>query len=159
MSTYLLYLLLLILHPFHISVCDIEHNPEQNSLQISHKIFLDDLEEAINSANQTSYDLYEPKDPELVDRLIGNYILDHFQVMVDRVQPEISYLGHEKDLDAAWCYVEIKGVNKIKNLQVINNILFEIHEDQTNIVHVSYNGVTKSTRLAGDKYQDTIDFE
>jgi hypothetical protein len=147
------------LHPFHVSVCEIEHNSEANTLQITHRIFLDDLEQAINDANKSNFDLYEPRNPQLVDKLIGEYIGEHFQLTVNGNPVTCNYLGHESDLEAAWCYVEVKGVKTIEEVSVFNSILFETFADQSNIVHISYGGTTRSFQLAGEKKSDAIRFE
>ena len=36
------------LHPFHVSVCDVDFKEESKSIQVSQRIFLDDLEKALN---------------------------------------------------------------------------------------------------------------
>jgi len=152
-------LMVFALHPFHVSVCEIEHNSEAQSLQITHRIFLDDLEQAINDANKSYFDLYEPQNPQLVDKLIKEYIEEHFQLTVDGQVVTGNYLGHEADLEAAWCYVEVRNVSTLSKVTILNTILFETFSDQANIIHVTFNGVTHSTQLAGEKKSDTLTFE
>jgi len=42
---------------------------------------------------------------------------------------------------------------------VFNSIIQETHEDQSNLVHVTYKGPVKSLRLLRDKPVDILTFE
>ena len=51
MRLFLLYSVLigvyLIFHDFHVSVTDLEHNAQNQTVEVSHRIFIDDLEMAL----------------------------------------------------------------------------------------------------------------
>ena len=42
-------------HPFHVSVCEIYHNSKTNSLEISMKLFTDDLELSIQQKGHADF--------------------------------------------------------------------------------------------------------
>ncbi len=146
-------------HPFHISVCEIQHSSDAKTLQVSHRIFVDDLETALNQTYSTQLDVYNPTDPEELTRLIGDYVLNHFKIIVNGKELNGVFLGNEVEEDGMWCYIEYKKVKKIKDIVVINDILFETFDDQSNLVHVKYQGETKSLKLEGDTYQGVISFD
>jgi len=146
-------------HPFHVSVCEIDHNPDTKSLQITHRIFIDDLEQGINTSNNSEYDLYDPQNPQLRDQLVKDYLLENFTILVDGKKKKMNFLGLEVDTEAIWCYVEIEGVRKLKELEVHNSLLMEIFPDQANIIHVTFEGEVKSVQLIGDKTSETVSFE
>ena len=56
-------------------------------------------------------------------------------------------------------YIEIENVKKIKSLEVRNDVIMETHEDQSNIVHVTYKGPVKSVRLLRDKPSEVFKFD
>ena len=148
----------IIIHPFHVSVCEIDHNPDIKLLQITHRIFIDDLEEGINLANAGSYELYEPENPDQIDKLISEYVQERFSVYVDGKKQEMNYLGHETDTEAVWCYIEIEKIKKFKSIEVHNTILMEVFPDQANIIHINYADQVKSIQLLGDKTYEAISF-
>lgn len=144
----------LVLHPFHVSVTDIVHNPKTESLQISQRIFIDDLEEGLKKFHDLAYiDTYNPDDPERLDSLIDLYLHDKFFVRVDGQDFDFNYLGSEVESDARWCYFEVEGVANLKEAEVTNVVLMEVFDDQQNIIHFKVNDKLKSYKLdKDDKY-------
>jgi hypothetical protein len=53
----------------------------------------------------------------------------------------------------------VDNVKKIKTLEVMNDIVTEIHEDQSNLLHVTYRGPVKSVRLNREKTSEIFKFE
>ncbi len=53
----------------------------------------------------------------------------------------------EREDPALICYIEIENIKKFKTIEVRNDIIMEIHDDQSNIVHVTYKDPIKSMRL------------
>ncbi|WKN43615.1 DUF6702 family protein [Tunicatimonas pelagia] len=152
---------LLFFHPFHISVTSIYHATEENSLQITVKIFADDLEEALNRDNSeaTAYiDVLNPPNPAQLDSIVHNYLDQHlvFTINEQLVQPQ--FLGFEREDLTMWCYLEVASVKSLEKVEVRNTLLLNTFEDQANIVHVRANGVVKSMKLAHNQIADTIIF-
>jgi hypothetical protein len=50
-------------------------------------------------------------------------------------------------------------VKKLKTVLVSNDILMEIHNDQSNLVHVTVRGTVRSLRLTAEKSSDKLTFE
>jgi hypothetical protein len=63
-------------------------------------------------------------------------------------QPVIfNYLGFEREDDAIHAYIEVKNLTSVKKLEIINKIMYDFFEDQTNIMHVSVGGKRQSKKL------------
>lgn len=153
------FLLACLLHPLHVSVTEIEYNEKSKSLQIISRIFIDDLELSIrNKLKDESLDLLEPKNGATTDQLVSAYLKDHLRVRLDGKPARINYLAHEVEDIALICYLEIESVRKIKAIEVTNDMIQETHEDQSNLVHVTYKGPVKSLRLIRDKPTDVLKF-
>ncbi len=151
--------LFFLLHPFHVSVCSIRHVPEEQTLQITQKIFADDLEEALSAASTTGpVDVLNPPDPDALDALIDGYLKDHLQITVNGQVMEATYLGHEREEMALWCYLEVDEVTVVQSVRVRSTILTGTFDDQTNIVHVEYQNALKSMKLAKDYPDDQVVF-
>ena len=147
------------LHPFHVSVCDMEHNEKSKSLEITHHIFLDDLEEALRKKYDPVLDIVNPSDESKRDEMLKEYILEHFTVFVNGKLQDGRYLGHEIENDAMYCYIEIEGVKRLKSISVSNNILMEIFDDQVNLVHIKVEGKIRSLKLDKREFSGMIDYE
>lgn len=153
-------LLAFFLHPIHVSVTEIEYSEKNKSLQITTRIFIDDLESSIRKqVNQESLDLIDPKNGSTTDQLISAYLKEHFKVLIDGKLARINYLASEREEPAIICYLEIENVKKLKTIEVTNTVIQETHEDQSNLVHITYKGPVKSYRLVREKPTDIYRFE
>jgi len=146
-------------HPFHVSICEIDHDEKTNALQITHRIFLDDLEEGLNAFYNEKLDLLNPKDSDKINRLVEDYLSTRFTVIVNGKVKKIDYLGNEMGKDVMWCYMEITKVKKVNTIEIEDKILFEAFDNQSNIIHVDYHNQIKSLRLVINKSRDLITFE
>ena len=78
---------------------------------------------------------------------------------LDTKAQNVNYLGHEREGDAFIFYIEVSGVKKFKTIQIFNDIMTELHDDQSNLVHVTVRDVVKSLRLTQDTPTDKLTFE
>lgn len=136
-----------IFHPFYVSVTEIVHNKTTGTVQVSVRIFFDDFEKALEKKYKKNVNIIKPSNRKEIDDLIAAYIKDHLKVSANGKELELKYLGYEIEEDAAWCYFETAKVDSIKKLDVENDILFEQHTSQSNMIHVTINGKRKSTKL------------
>jgi len=147
------------MHPFHVSVMDMEHNAANQSIEVSHRIFLDDLEVGLKKFHgKERVDTYKPEDTNELDSLIAEYLKKKVFVILDGKDMTFNFLGSELEGDARWCYYEIEGVPSVKEIEITNVALMEIFEDQQNIVHFKTNGKMKSYKLDRDTKFTTFKF-
>jgi len=136
-----------VLHPFYVSVTEIRHNAAQQELQVSSRIFYDDLENTLKKEYKTPVDILHPANRKTVDGLIADYLGKHLHITIDGKPVTLHYLGYQVEEDAAWCFLEVKGIATVKKVHIINDILYEAHESQINMMHVVVHDVRKSTKL------------
>jgi hypothetical protein len=147
-------------HPVHVSVSEINFNEKEKSVQIISRIFIDDLELSIRSQRkEPELDILEPRNGKTTDQLIAEYLKSHFKVTIDGKKQEMKLLAHEIEESAIVCYIEIENVKKVKKVEVSNDIITEIHSDQSNLVHVTVHDVVKSARLTRDTPLENFVFE
>ena len=131
-------------HEFHLSLTEIRHNSESRSIEVSIKLFTDDLLVALEQAGAPKMELGTENEPPEANELIESYLKAHFKLMVNGKPTEFTYLGKEAELDATWCFVEVKDVKKVQTIEVQNTLLLEAFDDQTNMVNLNINGRKKS---------------
>jgi hypothetical protein len=134
-------------HPFHVSVIEVNHNAADKTLEISCKIFTDDFEKVLAKNYKTKVDLINPPNKAAMDSLVKNYIFHHLSINADGKQLNFSYLGYENESEAAYGYVEVQNISSVKKLEITNNLMYDLFEDQINIMHITVNGGRKSTKL------------
>jgi hypothetical protein len=147
------------LHPLHVSVTEIEFDEKEKRLEIMMRVFADDLELTMRKQfNQPELDIIKPKDLT-VDQMMSEYLKSHFNIAVEGKSQTIKYLGHEIEGEAFIFYMEVSNVKKLKTILVANDILMEIHNDQSNLIHVTVGGNIRSLRLISEKSKDKLTFD
>ncbi len=155
----LIYSLFFFLHPIHISVSEINYSEKDKALQITSRIFIDDLELSIRAERkEDELDLIEPKNGLTTEKMVSDYVLKHLSVKLDGKIQKLKFLGMELEDPALICYIEIENVKKFKTIEVRNDIIMETHDDQSSIVHVTYKGPIKSMRLTRSNPVGSITF-
>lgn len=150
---------LLSFHPIHLSITEIELNEKSKALQMTMRIFLDDLELSIQrDLNEEEFDLLEPGEGRTTDQLVKEYLADRVKVKVDKKVMKLNYLGNEIEGPAMICYIEIENVKKFTTIEVTNKVILETHDDQSNLVNVNYKDKVKSIRLTSDTPTLSITF-
>jgi hypothetical protein len=143
----IIFLLVTFFHPFYVSVTEINHNSKNKTIEISSKIFFDDLEHDIEKENKISFDIIKPIDKVKVNALIANYVKKHLILKIDGKVYALNFVGYEIQGEAAWCYFEIPKINKISTIEINNNILHQLHAEQINMLNVTVAGKRQSTKL------------
>lgn len=136
-----------IFHPFYVSVTEIVHKKNTGTVQVSVRVFFDDFEKALEEKYKAKLNILKPTDRKQLDMLIASYINAHLKISADGKILDLKYLGYEIEEDAAWCYFESMNAGQLKQLSVRNDILFEQHESQSNMIHAVVNGLRKSVKL------------
>jgi len=134
-------------HPFYVSVTEIKHNPKTQAVEVSCRMFYDDLEHALEKDNKTPLDIVKPADKAQLNRFISEYVKKHLNIKVDGKPLNLSYVGYEIQEDGAWAYFEVKGVTSVKKIEIHDELLNAMHAEQINMLHVTVGGQRKSTKL------------
>ncbi len=147
------------LHPMHVSVTEIEMDEKEKRLEIMMRVFIDDLETTLRQyTKQPELDIINPKGQTL-DQMMEPYLRSHFRILLDSKPQVMKYLGHEKENEAFIFYIEVDKVRKWKTIQVRNDIITEIYDDQSNLVHVTWLETVRSLRLTRTNPVDKILFD
>lgn len=148
---HILLILSTILHPFFVSVTDINYKQKTKTVEISSKLFFDDLEKTLEREHHESLDIVHPKDKAKINTYIQTYAQQHLKIKINNKWQTLQYIGYEISGDAAWCYFEINNIKNIKNMLISNDLLLNIHPEQTNILNVQVNGKEKNQKLNAEE--------
>ncbi|PSL47622.1 hypothetical protein CLV51_102479 [Chitinophaga niastensis] len=146
------------LHPFYASVTEITHNAGKKELEVSCRIFADDLENTLKAQNKTSFDITHPANRKQVEGYIAAYLSQHLAIAADGKNIPLHFIGYKIEEDAVWSFLEAENVPTPKKIQVKNDILYAQHPTQTNMIHVMVNGERKSTKLDNPKAECVVEF-
>ena len=145
-------------HPFYVSVTEINHNAKEKTLEVSCKIFADDMEAVLKQNYKTKIDLVSPQQHEQINKFIADYITKHLSFIADGKPVKLTYVGFEKESESVYCYFEVDNLPTLKKLDVNNSLLQDFNDTQINIMHVIVNGNRKSYKLDYPNKQASFTF-
>jgi hypothetical protein len=134
-------------HPFYIAVTEINLNTSDKTLEVSCKMFADDLEQIIEKNNHAQLDIASEKDKANFDKYLPAYVKSHLGLTIDGKAANLSYIGFEKEKESAYCYFQVENISSVKKLDVFDSLLQDFTSEQINIIHVTVNGKRQSTKL------------
>ena len=134
-------------HPLFVSVTEIELNAKDKTLEISCKIFTDDFEKTLRQNYKTTVDLLKPKDKPAMDKLVSDYVQKHLLLTANGKKVSLQFIGYEQQEEGIVSFYEVKNIASVQKIDVVNNILYEYNPRQMGIIHVTANGVRKSSRV------------
>ena len=145
-------------HKYYVSSTKIEFKTERKTVQITMRIFIDDLQETINRTFSKDFELSLPNEPEEIDYLIDKYVSKKFEIIINDEQKKYSYLGKEYKNDEVYLYLEIENIDFINIIEVKNNMLMEMFPEQLNIIKLYMNNRKKTFLLTNKKDKDLLKF-
>lgn len=146
-------------HPFYVSICQVNYNSETKSLEISVKVFADDLLLGLKNTGRTKIYLGEEKEDPKTDEYIFDYLNTQFSFVANGEKVNFKFVGKEIENDAVWTYLEIENVADLTSIYVECKLLTEVLESQSNIIQVNKSGEIKNLLLNKNKVSGSITFE
>ncbi|MEO6671080.1 MAG: DUF6702 family protein [Ferruginibacter sp.] len=148
----------LVIHPFYLSVTEIEHNAKDKTLEISCKIFTDDFEKALRAAYKTHVDLLNPAQKTAMDLLVSNYVKKHLAINVNGKLQELQYKGYEQIEEGIYSYYQVDNIPTVKSITVTDNILYEYQAQQVSLLHITVGGKRQSNRMVNPEEKYSVSY-
>lgn len=136
-----------VLHKFYVSVTQIDYNQKKERVEISSRIFIDDLEHVLEKKYKQKMYLATPKENPKAKEFVNQYVTEKIAVIINRKEQKLVFLGSEYEDDVLICYLKVDYSKKIINFDIYNNLLTEAYSEQQNIVHTNINNTKKSFLL------------
>ncbi len=145
-------------HKFYVSVTQVTYSKEEASLQLISRVFVDDLEKLLQTRYKQTLVLDSAKEQDEVNTYIEKYFHKKLHITVDGVPQEFEFLGKKYEDDLLICYLEIKKISNPTVFEVENQLLFDLFEEQQNIIHVKKNSKRKSLILEKENPKGMLKF-
>ena len=136
-----------VLHPFFVSVIEINHNTKEATIEISVRIFTEDLEKTLQKYSTQKMDIINPTDKALLEKQISQYITQKLKMKINGQTVTLNYIGHEIQKESIWSYFEVNKIAEIKKIEIDCTLLYDFEKSQSNIIHIKSKGIDKSYKL------------
>ncbi len=133
-------------HKFYVSVTNVSYSEKDDALQITTRIFIDDLESVLKERYDVEGKLATEAESRLADEYLEKYLRKKFQVEIDGENKRYELIGRKYDNDVCIFYLELVKIqlSSVKSIQVQNEVLTDLFDEQQNVVHFKINGKKKS---------------
>lgn len=133
-------------HKFYVSVTNIAHSEKDQALQITTRLFTDDMDALLKERYDLEAALGTKKESPLADAYLEKYIRAKFGLEINGKPHSFKFLGKRFDTDVMVCYLEVPGISldTLQSVQVQNEVLTDLFEDQQNLVHIRIKDIKKS---------------
>ena len=147
------------IHPFYVSITSIDYKPERRMVEVSSRLFYDDLEKALSESQTQKVDLVSPANRTMTDSLIARYLRKNLRLEIDDKPVALRYLGYEIEEDVAWCFLEsAEPISSIERMGIECELLYRQFNTQTNIFHLTVNKLRKSVKMDYPKTSAAVTF-
>jgi len=128
-------------HKFYTSLARVEYNAAEKSVEVTLRVFADDLELALKRRAGREVKLDRKKGE--ADRLVLAYLRDTFEIKNrDGEVKALRWVGMELRAGVAWLYVEAEMPEGLSGARLRDHVLFELFDEQVNTVSVRYQGAS-----------------
>lgn len=145
-------------HKYYVAVFQLDHVPAKKVVQVTGRVFVDDLETALNKKYGKKFYFGQKQEIAEADDYLKKYFAEKVQVSINGKATALTLLGKEPEEDVLVCYFTLPATGKIKSLSVKNTTLFEAFPDQQNIIHTNINSNKKSLLLTNSNQQGTLNY-
>lgn len=143
-------------HKYHVSVTQINYVKDKASVQIITRVFTDDLEYALRKRYDESITLSGKNEAEPAVAFIQRYLNEKIKIKINNNPIEFKFIGKDYENDIMRCYLEIEDVKAINSIQITNQFLFDLFEEQQNIIKLDVDGTQKSYLFTHQKDTATL---
>lgn len=146
-------------HPYYIGLTELNISTP-STLQVSVRLFANDLEEALRKASSRPVDILNPEHAAQTDSLLFHYIRKRLGIQLNGKAATLHYVGYEREEESVWTYLEIRSQkpDSIRRVSISNSLLYEAFPAQTHIIRVLRFGVMASYKLTNPKTQVHFQF-
>lgn len=133
-------------HKFYLSVTNITYSEKDDAIQITSRVFIDDLEDLLRERYDIIGNLGIDIESELADEYLEKYLRAKFSLEINGELKAFDFLGRKYDTDVIIFYLEVPKVDfpSITSIQVKNEVLTDLYDEQQNVIHFKIKGKKKS---------------
>ncbi|QDW20247.1 DUF6702 family protein [Flavobacterium sp. KBS0721] len=146
-------------HKFYMGVFQVNYAAEKKMIQITSRIFIDDLNNGMEKKYHQKTFVGTDKETQADIDLLKKYLSENFTIKINGQSKPITFLSKEVESnDVLVCYSRIKDINTFKTIEILNTILLDWNTEQQNITHISAFGTKKSVLFTESSRKELLKY-
>jgi hypothetical protein len=144
-------------HPVHVSVCNIELTKNESIIAV--KLFSDDFGTVLQNKYNQDFVLSKADEKPYRDYII-NYVGSNLKITFNRNKSLMfEYDYSEVNEGAIWIYFKADRLNSTEKMKVVNTLMLDLYEDQTNLLIINHEGKQDGFRFNNQVRELEIDLK
>jgi len=146
------------IHKYYVAVFQMDYVPAKKVMQVTSRVFIDDLEAAFVKKYKKNFYLGTPTEVAGSNDYLAKYFTEKLHVKLNGKEKPLKFLGKEIEDDILICYYTLPAESTVKSVEVTNTTLIEMFDDQQNIIHAKVKGNKKSLLLTNSETSGLLEF-
>ena len=134
-------------HPYHVGSVEFNYNSKSQTFEITGRFFIDDMENALSDKENKKLRFYDQKQSQEINEALKKYTNEYLKLKVNNKFIKVNYLGYEESKESVDIYFETETITSPKKVETAVSFLYNIFDDQMNIIHIIVNGERKTSKL------------
>lgn len=134
-------------HAYHVGSVEMDYGLPSKTFKITARFFLDDLENALSKKYNKSFRFNDPGYKAVINEAVKNYSGEYLKLKANNKFLKIKYIGYEEDQESVNIYLESEVLESPQKVETAVSFLYNLFDDQINIIHIIVNGERKSDKL------------
>ena len=133
-------------HKFYISVTNVKYSQKDKALQITCRVFTDDMNTVLLERYGIETALGAEEESPEGQEYLKKYVQSKFNISINGKPVAYTILGKKYDTDVIIMFLEVPNVDlpNITNIGIDNKILTDLFDEQQNVLHFNIAGKKKS---------------
>lgn len=141
------------IHPYHVGSVEFNYNQKSKTFEITGRFFMDDLENAVSEKYGKTVRFQDAKQKAAINEALKKYCTDYIKLKTNNQFLKVNYLGFEEDKESVDVFLESEVVENPKKVETSVSFIYNLYDDQMNIIHIIVNGNRKTSKLSyPDRY-------
>jgi len=143
-------------HKFYVAIYQINYASDKKMLQITTRIFTDDLNVALLKKYKAKTNLGDVSETPEDVALMQKYVAENFLIKINGQNKPLYFHSKELENNVLICYFSVKDVTKLRSLAIQNSVLTEVFPEQQNIIQLNVAGKKQSLLLSSETQSGTL---
>jgi hypothetical protein len=146
------------IHKFYMAIFQVNYAPEKKMLQITSRIFMDDLNLALEKKYGKKTNLGLEKETVEDLNLLKKYFNENLIIKVNGQTKPVVFLSKDVEGYVLICYCRVSDVAKLQSAEITNTVLSHWNSEQQNILHCTAFGEKKTVLFTASNKTEVLKF-
>jgi hypothetical protein len=146
------------IHKFYMAIFQVNYAPEKKMLQITSRIFMDDLNLALEKKYGKKTNLGLEKETVEDLNLLKKYFNENLIIKVNGQSKPVVFMSKDVEGDVLISYCRVSDVAKLQSAEITNTVLTHWNSEQQNILHCTAFGEKKTVLFSASNKTEVLKF-